>query len=236
MRDDELAALIRSTGSPAARRGWTCPGEERLVDYVEGRIDSPLRERLERHVSECDSCRGQVGFLARVDELGPPPPVPASLVAGASGERVFPTGWLRPAWVTLAAGVALALALAVSVPRLREEASPGGSTVPVERLVRNGAGGADSPWLVRPAEGELVARESLALAWRGVPEALFYTVEIVDPNGDVAWEGRSESTRLAVPAGAPLVPGRSYYVWVLAHLRRGATVRSTAVGFRLAPG
>lgn len=123
----------------------------------------------------------------------------------------------------------------MTAPRLREGAAPGGSAVPVERLVRNGPGETDSPWLVRPSEGELVARGSLALAWRGVPEALFYTVEIVDPNGDVAWEGRSESTRLAVPAGAPLVPGRPYFAWVLAHLRSGATVRSPAVGFRLAP-
>ncbi len=77
---------------------------------------------------------------------------------------------------------------------------------------------------------------ALELRWEEAPEALFYTVQLVDPKGDVVWEGRADGARLAVPANAALAPGQPYFAWVLAHLRNGTTVRSPAVGFRLAPG
>jgi methionine-rich copper-binding protein CopC len=79
-----------------------------------------------------------------------------------------------------------------------------------------------------------VSRNAVELRWDEGSGALFYTVQIVDPKGDVVWEGRTEDTHLTVPAAAPLVPGQPYFAWVLAHLRSGATVSSPALGFRLA--
>jgi hypothetical protein len=111
-------------------------------------------------------------------------------------------------------------------------ATPSGTSA--EHPVRTGHGAAGAPRIVRPVEGESVSRNAVELRWEEGPGALFYTVQVVDPKGDVVWEGRTEDTRLKVPASAPLEPGRPYFAWVLAHLRSGATVRSPALGFRLA--
>ena len=238
MSDDELTPLIPSASASGARRGWRCPDEEQLTAWVAGELPAARREKLKAHLADCAYCCGQVGFLARAGELGPPPAVPVHLLAAAQGERspfqFF--GRLRPATL-VAAGAGLLLALLVASPWGRPGSFPAGAEP--DRVVRNGLtvpGPADAPWILRPSEGEIVARAALELRWKEAPGALFYTVQLVDPKGDVVWEGRADGARLTVPADAVLAPGQPYFAWVLAHLRSGTTVRSPAVGFRLAPG
>jgi len=246
MKEPDVTALIPPASTSGARRGWRCPDEERLAAYVEGTLEGTLREDLEGHLADCGFCCGQVGFLARAKELGPPPAVPGHLLSMALGERSWMIGRLRPATV-VAAGAGLALLLLatrpwerpVPVPDISNSTKPDVSTSAgptADRLVRTGRGSADTPWIVRPSEGESVSRKSLELEWEEAPGALFYTVQLVDPKGDVVWEGRAEGARLAVPADAGLATGQPYFAWVIAHLRSGATVRSKAVGFRLDPG
>lgn len=234
MSDDRFPATLPPAGAPGARKGWRCPGDETLAAWADGTLPGPLRAKLEGHVADCAFCRGQLGFLARAADLGPPPAVPAHLLAAARGERGPLLLRLRPATL-LAAGAGLLLALFVASPFAGLSGGrpdgPGAG-----REVRSDAPLDPSPRLLRPAEGESVAPAALALRWTATPHALFYTVQVVDADGDVAWEGRAEATALSVPATAPLVSGRTYYAWVFAHLPSGATVPSPAVGFRLAPG
>ncbi len=236
MSDDELTALISPAIASGARRGWRCPDDGNLAAWVEGRLPAARREKLEAHLSDCDYCCGQVGFLARAPKLGPPPAVPVSFLTAARAERTPSFGRLRPATL-VAAGAGLALALLVATPWGRPGSLPAGAEG--DRAVRNGRTGpgpADAPWLVRPSEGEIVSPAAFELRWKEAPEALYYTVQLVDPKGDVVWEGRADGTHLVVPASAALSPGQPCFAWVLAHLRNGTTVRSPAVGFRLAPG
>lgn len=236
MSDDELAALIPAASAPGVRRGWGCPGDGELAAWVEGRLPAAAREKLAEHLAGCNYCCGQVGFLARAGEMGPPPAVPAHLLAAARGERAPLFGLLRPATLA-AAGAGLVLALLVASPWGRPGSfSAGAEAERVVRTARTVRGPADAPWIVRPAEGEIVSRTALELRWEEAPEALFYSVQLVDPKGDVIWEGRADGARLSVPASATLAPGQPYFAWVLAHLRSGTTVRSPVVGFRLAPG
>jgi hypothetical protein len=246
MSEHDLTALIPPASRAGARRGRRCPDDERLAAFVEGTLAGASRETVLDHLAECEFCCGQVGFLARASELGPPPPVPAELLALARGERASLVRHLRPAAVLAAAVTVVATVLLflqrerqASLPSLLSDAGSSVSTPavpPAERTVRNGRGPADTPLLVRPAEGETVVRAALLLRWHGAPGALFYTVQLVDLKGDVAWEGRTEGDSLVVPAAAALSPGQRYFAWVIAHLSSGATVRSPAVGFRLAPG
>ena len=230
----------RDAGAP---KGWRCPDEALLASWAEGTLTDAAREGLVGHVADCAFCRGQLGFLARASDLGPPPAVPARLLSAARGERAPLLGRLRPA-TALAAGATLLLALLVTAPwpgfpGAGPSGRAGGDSPAAPgdaREVRSDAAPDVSPRLLRPAEGQTVAREALALRWTATPRALFYTVQVVDADGDVAWEGRSETTTLSVPAAAPLFPGRPYFAWVFAHLPSGATLPSPAVGFRLAPG
>jgi hypothetical protein len=246
MSEHDLTALIPPASQAGARRGRRCPDEARLAAFVDGALADSARDVVADHLAGCEYCCGQVGFLARAAELGPPPPVPAALLARAQGERVSLVRHLRPA-AAVAGTVTVVAALLLVVQRDRQWSLPtlapdSGTTVlapastAAERTVRNGRNPADAPLIVRPAEGETVPRAALELRWQDAPEALFYTVQLVDVRGDVAWEGRTEGTSLAVPAAAALAPGDRYFAWVLAHLPSGATVRSPAVGFRLAPG
>ena len=234
MSDDELSALVPSAGASGARRGWRCPDETVLAAWVEGRVAETEREKLEAHAADCPYCRGQLGFLARASDLGTPPAVPAHLIAAARGERAPLLAGLRPATL-VAAGAGLLLALLVASPWGR---LPGGPPAAVGQ-VRGTTPAADAggvPRILAPADGESLRRAALEVRWAGTPDALFYGVEVVDADGDVAWEGRAEAARLTVPPAAPLLPGRTYFVRVTAHLRSGATVPSPAVGFHLAPG
>jgi len=246
MKEPGLTERIPLANAAGVRPGWRCPDEALVVAWVEGRLEGARRDAVESHLSECDFCLGQVGFLSRAGDLGPPPAVPTHLLALAQGERPGLIGHLRPATL-VAAAASLVLALAVVVPRGREGSLPGvprfdrpDSVSPAapsaDRILRNGQNAAGDPRILSPSEGENVPREGLELRWREVAGSLFYTVQLVDSKGDVVWEGRTEAARLTLPAEVALAPGQTYFAWVLAHLPSGASVRSPAVGFRVAPG
>lgn len=243
MSDTGFPTALPPGAAAGARKGGRCPDEALLASWAEGTLPDAAREGLEGHVADCAFCRGQLGFLARASDLGPPPAVPAHLLSAARGERAPLLGRLRPA-TALAAGAGLLLALLVAAPwpgfpgaRPSDRAGGDSPAAPGDaREVRSDAAPDVSPRILHPAEGQTVARGALALRWIGTPRALFYTVQVVDGDGDVAWEGRAEGTSLSVPATATLAPGRPYFAWVFAHLPSGATLPSPAVGFRLAPG
>jgi hypothetical protein len=245
MSEHDLTALIRLASCGGARRGRHCPDEERLAAFVDGTLAGGARKTVLDHLAGCGFCCGQVAFLARAAELGPPPAMPVALLALAQGDRGSAIRHLRPA-AALAAAVTVVAALLLVGDWTRQEPLPIpgiGSKAPVatpapqapERTLRNGRGPEQAPLLVSPSEGASLPRSSLVLRWQEAPGALFYTLQIVNAQGDVAWEGRSEGTSLAVPAAADLVTGDRYFAWVVAHLPSGSTVRSPAVGFRLAP-
>ena len=246
MNEPGLTSRIPLANAAGARTGWRCPDEARLAAFVEGKLEGARHDEMESHLADCAFCLGQVGFLSRAGELGPPPAVPTHLLALAKGERPRLFGHLRPATL-VAATASVVLALAVVWPRGREgplvgipsldrpeAASP--ATPSAERILRNGQSATGDPRILRPSEGEIVPPAGMELRWREVAGSLYYTVQLLDSKGDVVWEGRTEAAHLALPTEATLAPGRTYYAWVLAHLPSGASVRSAAVGFRVAPG
>jgi hypothetical protein len=207
-------------------------------------LSNEAREGVTLHLAGCAFCRGQVGFLVRAKQFGPPPTVPGHLLALARGKRSWWAGRLRPA-IAVAAVLGMALAAVLVTSRGRQGLLPSKerlsgaaiatpSGIVPEGSVRTRHGTEGSPRIVRPVEGESMPRNAVELRWEETSGALFYTVQLVDSKGDVVWEGRTEGAHLTVPPGATLVPGEPYFAWVLAHLRSGATVRSLAVSFQLA--
>ncbi len=227
MDERTLAVLIPRATAGTAPRGPDCPEEERLVGYVRAELDAETRARLELHLADCDFCRGQVGFLARAAELGPPPAVPVHLLAAAGGERARPFYRFRLASLGLLVAAALA-AVVVLLPS--RDLAPA-----VDRETRAPAVAADdAPRILHPAEGASLPA-GFDLWWSASPGALAYAVELVDADGDLVWQGRAESVRLKLPADLALEPGRAYFVWVVALLPDGGRLRSPVVGFRVAP-
>ncbi|MBL8612421.1 MAG: protein kinase, partial [Myxococcales bacterium] len=61
----------------------SCPTENDLLAYVEGRAARPAREALAAHLAGCDECRALVSLLAKTSMAGPAP-AGASLELGAT--------------------------------------------------------------------------------------------------------------------------------------------------------
>jgi hypothetical protein len=257
-----LTTLVRLRCGRAGGRGirlrWFCPDEERIAAYVDGRLPRPARAKVERHLARCEPCLSQAAFLLRLENSGPPPSVPASVLARA---RDLPEPvWRRVLaldlrWAALAGATASALLVAAvwlrqpspivsppgpsDAPPAVEASPPPASPEPAAapaarpshpRSVRGG-GGSPAPVILFPSEGSVVPGKGLEIRWRGVPGALAYEVRLVTTEGSLVWEGQTETTAAPLPADVRLEPARRYYVWVRAHLSEGRTLKSPALGF-----
>ncbi|HXI57349.1 MAG TPA: zf-HC2 domain-containing protein, partial [Polyangia bacterium] len=45
------------------RRSPTCPNEDQLLAFAEGRLTDPARDEVIEHVSHCDACMSAVAAL-----------------------------------------------------------------------------------------------------------------------------------------------------------------------------
>lgn len=243
MSDTQLRRLFSRLSTEPPRRRPSCPDVDRLVAYVGQRLGEAERQELESHLGDCAFCLGQVRFALRSAELGPPPAVPPRLLAAVRSPAASRGRRLRrPAlgWLAAAAGVMFAVvALRLSVVELPlgdgAPGAPAGRPPGQEvRALSDGLSGPTVPEVVQPRAGRSVRRAALSVAWRAVPEALDYTVQVMDARGDLLWQDRTEALSTTVPGEVELAPGGEYFVWVTAQLRSGLEVKSPAAAFRIA--
>jgi hypothetical protein len=246
IEESDITQQIPLVAEAASRRSARCPLPEQLAAYVDSRLDSSARGRVEEHLADCTHCLGQVGFLVRESRGKELPPLPARLVDAA---RVRPARRFTLVPVpALAAMAATALLLAVGVvwqperglrpfgPAHLGSDSTGqtSSGAPMDRTVRNGAVTTAPPRILLPVDGAIVDSLPTEIRWSASPGALQYSVQVLSLAGDLIWEGVSAGREVVVPAGIVLEPGQRYYVWVEAQLPSGAVSRSDAVAFRVA--
>ena len=84
-----------------------------------------------------------------------------------------------------------------------------------------------------PSPGAAIASQSPEFRWSGVDQSLYYEIQVLSDNGDIVWEGRTEETRLQLPAEFQLDHNKEYFVWVRAYLPDGKTIKSKAVAIRV---
>jgi hypothetical protein len=77
-----------------------------------------------------------------------------------------------------------------------------------------------------------VARVPVTFVWRAVPDTRNYTLELLTPDGTVAFTTRTSDTVLVTPAISPFAPGE-YQWWVRATAADGSTRRSDLRGLRI---
>jgi hypothetical protein len=157
------------------------------------------------------------------------------------------------AWQSIAVASALAVVLLVVTVQVRKptfmpapltptapaiEESPSGSVPKAPEAVagpdRSRSANARSaiPALLSPQEGTTLASKQSEFRWTRVPGALFYEVEVLTLDGNIAWTGRTQGAQLAIPKRAALKQGK-YFVWVRAHLTDGKMPKSQAVSFQI---
>ncbi|MGH9601226.1 MAG: anti-sigma factor family protein [Terriglobales bacterium] len=235
-----------------------CPEEQLLAAYVEQRLPEAKRQQVEAHVSACEYCVAQVGFLLNVQDAELPE-VPAALLARVRQPAAAGSWWGGLSWRWAPAAAALAgVVVVASISMQRDSAVPttGGerpptrqqaatstpavtppamgsaqsSATPPSRETRSLAQSGDPLRLLEPRPGATVAPEAFDLRWTPVPRALFYEVRITTPSGQLVWSSKVEQQQVRVPVGAGLRPG-AHFAWVRAQLPEGRLIRAQAVSF-----
>lgn len=183
-----------------------CVAPEELLALVDGTAPEAERLRVLRHVGICRRCRDELDVLRLAADV-------ASRVAA----RQVP-------WRALAAAAAVVI-VAGGVLWQRAQRSDDDTlrTVTPPAAVR----------LLAPGE-EAPATLPLTLVWSRVPGARRYQVEILTPEGTVAFAVAGADTTVVVPPTGGLTAGVDYRWWVRATLENGAQARSLARRLRLA--
>ncbi len=172
-----------------------CVSPEDVMALVDRQGAEEDRMAVLDHVMSCDACRRDFELLRAV--------------RGSERTESRASSWRRP----LLAAAALVLLLGTGI--VWRAMTPGGE--PTFR------GGGDEIALLRPSRS--ADGSSILLAWRPVPRALSYRVELLDSTGAVVFGGSASDTTLALPPSLDLAAGMSYRWWVQASVSDG-TVRT----------
>jgi hypothetical protein len=229
----------------------SCPSEQQLAAYADQQLIGDERNLIERHLTTCDACLRQVGFLVRTASM-PPEQTPDDFLRSAMnfGSKGAPVK--RYAWQWLAVASAAMVMLAVTRVEIwrgpRSPATPSSVTTEVNSAlqvrpttplqqdrddqVRGGQEPSDSI-LISPKPDEKINASNLEFRWKPRGDASLYEIEVVSDGGDVIWQQRSHASSLKLPAHIRLEKGKTYYVWIRIHLARGSVEQSKAVRFTI---
>lgn len=146
------------------------------------------------HVMSCAACHREYEWLAAVDRA-------AAETEAESAARGAPRPWWRQAPLALAASLLLAVGAGLAV---RQLVSGGAETV---------RGGAGDIALMAPAD-DAEAGAPLTFAWRRIPEASRYVLEVQRQDGSVAFADTTADTTVTLARPAEVLPAADYTWWV----------------------
>jgi hypothetical protein len=199
-----------------ARRGGgreRCPSPEAMLSLL--RREGTEEQRLETldHVMGCGACRPEFELLRAIEQAG----------AGSTT-----TAQARPAVLGIPRRFAVPLALAASLlivvavgQRLR---SPEGPDVERGRM--------DGVTLLGPPT-EIAPGMPATFAWKPVPGAESYVLEVLDEKGQVVWGARTSQTSVTMSDPLVTTPGRTYRWWVRAITASGPQRASAVRSLRI---
>jgi hypothetical protein len=190
----------------AARRGATGTGgqhptPEAIAALVRREGTEESRLVTLDHVMSCADCTREFDLLRAVERAG--------VESGAAGHRATARrSWLMPA--ALAASLLLAVGLGRMLTTSGDDTTRGGGDSSVT-LVQPGAAAA--------------AGDSLVFAWRPVPGASRYELELLEAGGNVVASAETSDTT-ATPAAVRALPPGEYRWWVRATTSDARSLRS----------
>jgi hypothetical protein len=208
--DERLRELYATAvRSRTARTGGEHPAPEAIAALVRREGAEESRLATLDHVMSCAECRRDFDLLSAVERAG--------LESGAVGRTGARRSWFMPA--ALAASLLVAIGLGRTLMRTADDTTRGG--------------GGSAIVLLQPA-AEAVAGDSLIFAWRPVPGASRYELELLDAGGSVAASAQTADTT-ASPATVRALPPGEYRWWVRAATSDGRPLRSPLRALVLTP-
>ena len=208
MSDDRLRELYATALTGQSAAAGEHPAPEALAELVRREGSEEARLATLDHVMRCAECRREFELLRSVERAG----VESGAAGRASGRRA----WLMPA--ALAASVLLAVGIGRTVLRSAGDDTTRGDGHGVVVLVQPGR--------------EAGAGEDLTFAWRAVPGASRYELELLDAGGGVLASAATTDTTVS-PAAARSLPPGDYRWWVRATTPDARSFRSALRPLRL---
>jgi hypothetical protein len=206
LRELYATAVRGRTGRP----GGEHPAPEAIAALVRREGAEEARLATLDHVMSCAECRRDFDLLSAVERAG--------LESGAAGRAGARRSWFMPA--ALAASLLIAIGVGRTLTRPADDTTRGG-------------GGGSAIALLQPAAAA-VAGDSLIFAWRPVPGASSYALELLDSGGSVAASAQTTDTTASPTAVRALPPGE-YRWWVRAATPDGRPLRSPLRALVLSP-
>ena len=199
MNDEALrAAYARAMPKPRSAERATCPTPDALISLVQRTGDETTRLATLDHTMACAACQREFELLRAIDAAEHREP-------GASRRTLR---WQRPLMLALAASLVLAIGL-----------GPGRNWL-ADRQPDTLRGEASAITVIGPDPGATIGGDTATLAWRSVPEATRYTVEVLTSDGTVRLGATTTDTTLLLRGVGDLPPG-DYRWWVRAALPGG---------------
>lgn len=188
-----------------------CVAPEAMLSLL--RQEGAEEQRLEvlDHVMGCGHCHSELELLRAIEEAGAGTTERAGSIPGP-GLRRF------------AAPLALAASLILVVTVAHRLRTPEGNDV--ER------GTADGITLLGPST-EIDEATPPTFAWKAVPGAQQYELEVLDEKGALVWGAKTSETSLTLSDPRLLPPGRTYRWWVRATNASGAQRASPVRSLRI---
>jgi hypothetical protein len=207
--DDRLRELYATAlnGQSAGAAGEH-PAPEVLAELVRREGSEEARLATLDHVMRCAECRRELDLLRSVEHAG--------VESGAAGRAGGRRSWLMPA--ALAASVLLAVGVGRTLLSSAGDDTTRGDVHGVLVLVQPGR--------------EAMAGDALTFAWRAVPGASRYELELLDAGGGVLASAATTDTTVS-PAAARSLPPGDYRWWVRATTPDARSLRSALRPLRL---
>jgi len=192
----------------------SCVAPEAMLALL--RREGGEEERLEAldHVMGCAACHSEFELLRSLEQAG-----------AATTERARPAGLRIPPRAAVPLALAASVVLVITVgQRLRSPDAPD-----VERGTTN------EVTLLEPTP-EIEDGTPPTFAWKPVPGAQSYELEVLDDSGALVWGAKTSETSVTLSDPRLLPPGRSYRWWVRATTasgnQRASAVRSLRIRTR----
>ena len=237
----------RQATEERAVRGWNCPREEVVAAYLDQALEAGKKGKFERHLANCLYCSTLVADVVKLERLSDLAGAPAALIErvrsrARSKPGLFAWNWLPVATAGTLACAVLAVLLRTPAPSLAPNwPAPAGPAIsksePSPPAV---APGSDSvrrprtlealPTIISPPPNSIVSAKRLEIRWHEVPDALYYQVRLVTPEGDLVWQGDATEAHIALPERLALEHGK-YFVLVSAVMDSGRSRKAPSVGF-----
>ena len=184
--------------APMPKRGAHM-NEFEVAAYLDRRLPASDRDRLERHLADCEDCRQEVSEIHRI------------LVRGRRRRRILVGG------VLLATAAALLLVVRPAVLASRGA---------IGTLQVRDAG--SSPTLIAYGPSGEAALRSLRFVWGAAPGVTTYRLTVSGDDGVPVWTASVSDTVMILPDSVRLQAGRRY-LWIADALLQDGATRSTGL-------